>query len=224
MATPGASALGFLAFAPATAFAASAPSNVSGLGYTPITPVRVSDTRSTSAAGGSDLTSGATAQYANSGTALASGSELDVAIPTSFGRSPPRSADHHLVRPITTSFGRSPPRSADHHMAGNVTGPELDARDSELAEYYGQHREGHQWDEPEAVQRPDRLEVTISVRFTRNEVAAVRARAEAAGLEPTAHIRRCALEAEEPPIDRGRLSQSVAALERDLEELRRSAG
>ena len=204
MATPGASALGFLAFAPATAFAASAPSNASGLGYTPITPVRVSDTRSTSAAGGSDLTSGATAQYANSGTALASGSELDVAIPT--------------------SFGRSPPRSADHHMAGNVTGPELDARDSELAEYYEQHREGHQWDEPEAVQRPDRLEVTISVRFTRNEVAAVRARAEAAGLEPTAHIRRCALEAEEPPIDRGRLSQSVAALERDLEELRRSAG
>lgn len=79
----GASALGFLTFAPATAFAASAPSNATNLGYTPITPARVCDTRSTSAAGGSDVVSGVTGQCDNSGTALASGSELDVAIPTS---------------------------------------------------------------------------------------------------------------------------------------------
>ncbi|MHB8247016.1 MAG: plasmid mobilization protein [Acidimicrobiales bacterium] len=105
-----------------------------------------------------------------------------------------------------------------------MTEPGLDARDSELADYYEQHREDHQWGEPEPVQRPDRLEVTISVRFTRHEVAAVRARAEAAGLKPTAYIRRCALEVEEPPIDRGKLSQSVTALSRDLEELRRTAG
>jgi hypothetical protein len=83
VATLGASALGFLAFAPATAFAATAPSNASNLGYTPITPARVCDTRSTTAAGGSDVTSGVTGQCANSGTALASGNELDVAIPTS---------------------------------------------------------------------------------------------------------------------------------------------
>ncbi|MHB2023533.1 MAG: plasmid mobilization protein [Mycobacteriales bacterium] len=105
-----------------------------------------------------------------------------------------------------------------------MTEPGLDARDNELADYYEQHREGRQWGEPEPVQRRDRLDVTISVRFTRNEIAAVRARAQAAGLKPTAHIRRCALEIEEPPIDRGKLSQSVAALSRDLEELRRTAG
>jgi len=109
-------------------------------------------------------------------------------------------------------------------MGGNVTEPGLDATDSQLADYYEQHREDHQWGEPEPAQRSARLEVTISVRFTRNEVAAVRARAEAAGLKPTAYIRRCALEVEEPPIDRGKLSQSVAALSRDLEELRRAAG
>ncbi len=105
-----------------------------------------------------------------------------------------------------------------------MTEPGLDARDSELADYYEQHREGDQWGEPEPVQRPDRLDVTISVRFTRAEVAAVRARAEATGLKPTAYIRRCALQVDEPPIDRGKLSQSVAALSRDLEELRRTAG
>lgn len=109
-------------------------------------------------------------------------------------------------------------------MGGDVTEPGLDASDSELADYYEQHREDREWGDPEPVRRPDRLEVTISVRFTRTEVAAVRARAEVAGLKPTAYIRRCALEVEEPPIDRGKLSQSVAALSRDLEDLRRAAG
>jgi len=39
------------------------------------------------------------------------------------------------------------------------------------------------------------------------EIAAVRARAEAAGLKPTTYIRRCALVDEQAPIDRGRLSR-----------------
>jgi hypothetical protein len=109
-------------------------------------------------------------------------------------------------------------------MGGDVTEPGEGATDNELAGYYDQHPGEGKWGEPEPLQRPDRLEVTISVRFTRAEVAAVRARAEAAGLKPTAYIRRCALEVEEPPIDRGKLSQSVAALSRDLEDLRRAAG
>lgn len=60
----------------------------------------------------------------------------------------------------------------------------------------------------------DRLDVTISVRFTKAEIASIRARAEAAELKPTTYIRRCALADEQPPIDRGRLSLTVAALTR----------
>ena len=101
--------------------------------------------------------------------------------------------------------------------------PDLRATDVELADYYDQHH-GGEGEEPEPVQRPERLEVTISVRFSTGEIEAVRARAEAAGLKPTAYIRRCALGSERPPIDRNELSRSVAALSRDLEELRRAAG
>lgn len=97
------------------------------------------------------------------------------------------------------------------------------ATDAELAVYYDQHH-GGEWAEPEPVQRPERLEVTISVRFSTGEIEAVRSRAEAAGLKPTAYIRRCALGSEHPPIDRNELSRSVAALSRDLEDLRRAAG
>ena len=104
-----------------------------------------------------------------------------------------------------------------------MTEPGKDVIDAELARYYEQHREAA-WGEPEPVQRTERLEVTISVRFTHAEITAIRARAEAAGLKLTAYIRRCALQTEEPPIDRRRLSQSVAALSRDLEDLRRAAG
>jgi hypothetical protein len=61
----------------------STPSSTTGDPYKAITPTRICDTRSTSAAGGSDVTSGLTGQCANSGTAVASGSVLNVAIPTS---------------------------------------------------------------------------------------------------------------------------------------------
>jgi hypothetical protein len=108
-------------------------------------------------------------------------------------------------------------------MGGDVTEPGKDATDAELASYYDQHREAA-WDEPEPIQRPERLDVTISVRFTHAEISAIRTRAGTAGLKLTAYIRRCALETEDPPIDRRRLSQSVAALSRDLEDLRRAAG
>jgi len=53
------------------------------------------------------------------------------------------------------------------------------------------------------------------------EMAAVRARAEAAGLKPTTYIRRCALVDEQAPIDRGRLVQTLS---RDQEDLRQAAG
>jgi hypothetical protein len=105
-----------------------------------------------------------------------------------------------------------------------MTEPGPGATDAELADYYNQHRDLSDWSEPQPVQRSERLDVTISVRFTPAEIATIRARAEAANLKPTAYIRRCALANEQPPIDRGQLLNSVAALTRDIEDLRRAAG
>ena len=104
-----------------------------------------------------------------------------------------------------------------------MTEPGPEATDAELADYYDQHHDLTDWSEPQQVDKPQRLEVTISVRFTPAEIATIRARADAANLKPTAYIRRCALAAEQPPIDRAQLSRTVAALARDLEDLRRAA-
>ena len=84
-ATTGSLMLGFLALPSAAGAAPVAhTASSSGLGYTPLSaPVRVCDTRSTSAAGGADVTSGVTGQCNNSGTALTSGGVLAVNIPTS---------------------------------------------------------------------------------------------------------------------------------------------
>lgn len=97
------------------------------------------------------------------------------------------------------------------------------ATDAELAGYYDQHRDAGAWGEPTATSR-ERLDVTISVRFTTAEIAAIRARAEAAGLKPTAYIRRVALAGEGPPLDRAQLSRLIDALSRDLEDLRHVTG
>ena len=80
---------------------------------------------------------------------------------------------------------------------------EAGATDAELADYYDRHRSLNDWSQPQPLQRPERLDVTISVRFTPAEIATIRARAEAADIKPTAYIRRCALANEQPPIDRG---------------------
>ena len=105
-----------------------------------------------------------------------------------------------------------------------MTEPGPDATDAELADHYDQHRDLTGWSEPQPGQRSERLDVTISVRFTPAEIATIRARAEAAGLKPTTYIRRCALANEQPPIDRGQLRHTVAALTRCLEDLQRAAG
>ncbi len=105
-----------------------------------------------------------------------------------------------------------------------MTEPDSASTDAEIAEYYDQHRDLTNWREPRPIARAERLDVTISVRFTPAEIEAVRARAEAAGLKPTTYIRSRALADEQSPIDRQRLSRTVAALTRDLEDLRRAAG
>lgn len=57
-------------------------------------------------------------------------------------------------------------------------------------------------------------------RFTTAEIADIRARAEAAGIKPTAYIRRCALADAQPLLDRGQVSRLVETLSRELEDLR----
>lgn len=102
--------------------------------------------------------------------------------------------------------------------------PERTAPDRELADYYDQAGvDDNDWAPPSTLEKPARLDVTISVRFTSSEIEALRARAAAAGLKPTAYIRRSALAAESSPIDRARLQRSVKALSRDLDELRQTA-
>lgn len=105
-----------------------------------------------------------------------------------------------------------------------MTEPGPGATDAELANYYDQHHDLTGWSEPQTVQKPERLDVTISVRFTPAEIATIRARAAATDLKPTTYIRRCALADEQPPIDREQLSRTVAALTRNLEDLRRTTG
>lgn len=104
-----------------------------------------------------------------------------------------------------------------------MSDPGANASDRDMADYYESHHGRDEWDEPEPVDKSERLEVTLSVRFTRAEIATVRSRAAAADLKPTAYIRQCALAAEQPPIDRARIARTVDALSRDLDDLRRAA-
>ena len=97
--------------------------------------------------------------------------------------------------------------------------PGLEASDVELATYYDEHHDPSAWGPAEPVST-ERLDVTISVRFTASEIAALRSRAEAAGLRPTTYIRRLALASEEPPLDREQLTRLLDALTRDLNDLR----
>lgn len=94
--------------------------------------------------------------------------------------------------------------------------------EAERAEDYYQRREDEgEWGEPESVMKPARLEATLSVRFTREELDAVREAAERAGMKPTAFIRQAAVAAvARQPLDRARLESSISkalALMRDAQ-------
>lgn len=114
-------------------------------------------------------------------------------------------------------------------MGGVISEPGPQATDAELAAYYDEHREMAPWGDPRLLpaeepseKSADRLDVTLSVRFSAAEIAAIWTRAEAAGMKPTAYIRRCALADQQPPLDRSQLARLVEALSRDLEDLRQA--
>ncbi len=102
--------------------------------------------------------------------------------------------------------------------------PGRDVREAAMTDYYDTHRDTSEFGEPQPVRRAERLDVTISVRFTPAEIADVRSRASAAGMKPTAYIRRCALEREDAPLDRTELTRALDALSHDLDTLRHAAG
>ncbi len=85
--------------------------------------------------------------------------------------------------------------------------------EAELAEYYNRTQDTSDFDEGEEVPITVRRSVTISVRFSDDEIAELRARAEEAGVKVTSFIRAAALEASSP-VDRVALSD----LARDLEQ------
>jgi predicted DNA binding CopG/RHH family protein len=77
-------------------------------------------------------------------------------------------------------------------MGGMMTRTEQ-MTEAELAEHYDTHRDADEWGESEHVERPERREVTISVRFTEREITEIRDRAEQVGMKPTAYIREVVL-------------------------------
>lgn len=84
--------------------------------------------------------------------------------------------------------------------------------EAERAEGHYQRRDDEgEWGEPEPVVKPARLEATLSVRFTREELDAVREAAERAGMKPTTFIREAAVAAvARQPLDRARLERSIS--------------
>jgi len=88
-----------------------------------------------------------------------------------------------------------------------------------LADYDHDHRDDmDQWGDLEPIRKPERLDVTISVRFTADEIAAVRQRALEAGLKPTVFIREAALHRHNP-LDRNLLAKIAGDLRTDVERL-----
>lgn len=75
-----------------------------------------------------------------------------------------------------------------------------------------------EWGEPVPV--TVRRNVTISVRFSAEEIEAIRQRAEAAGMKVTAYIRQAAISGGDT-IDRDKVASAVAAVSNDLDRVRR---
>ena len=85
--------------------------------------------------------------------------------------------------------------------------------EAELADDYNESKNLSEFDEVNAVSLTVKRSVTISVRFSDEEIQQLRARAERVGVKVTSFIRAAALEATSP-VDRAALRE----LARDLEQ------
>lgn len=84
-----------------------------------------------------------------------------------------------------------------------------------LADLYDQTHDVSEFDESAAYPAEVRRNVTISVRFSEEEIAALRREAEAAGIKVTAYIRAAALQAG-APVDRVQLQAALRAASEDV--------
>jgi predicted DNA binding CopG/RHH family protein len=85
--------------------------------------------------------------------------------------------------------------------------------EAELALYYDQTHDLSEFDESAAYPAEVRRNVTISVRFSEDEIRRLRAQADAVGMKVTALIRAAALE------DRESVLRALAQLEKHAQQL-----
>lgn len=85
--------------------------------------------------------------------------------------------------------------------------------EAELADYYNRTQDVSDFEGGEEVPITVKRNVTISVRFSPEEIEELRARAEGAGVKVTSFIRAAALEATSP-VDRAALGELARELER----------
>lgn len=97
--------------------------------------------------------------------------------------------------------------------------------EAELAEHYDRTHDvsGFDLEHPEPITPArGRLDVTISVRFSPEEIDLLRTEAERAGMKVTAFIRTLALQhASGPVLDRAELRRQLAAVSEELRALER---
>ena len=107
---------------------------------------------------------------------------------------------------------------------GRVIMEKKQMSEAELADYYNRTGDLSEFEgagtEPVEIGRRD---VTISVRFSADEIDALRRCADAAGLKVTAFIRSAALEADRP-LDREAIATLAAGVEAQVHQLREAVG
>lgn len=94
-----------------------------------------------------------------------------------------------------------------------------DKTEAQLADAYNRSHDVSEFGDPEPIEV--RRNVTISVRFSAEEIEALRGRATDAGLKVTAFIRAAALEADKP-LDREAIATLAAGVEAQLHQLRKA--
>jgi hypothetical protein len=92
--------------------------------------------------------------------------------------------------------------------------------EAELAEYYDRSHDFSEFDQSGSFPVEVTRDVTISVRFSAEEIQALRREAEAAGVKVTAYIRAGALQASSP-VDRRRLQEALRAVSEDVAQVQR---
>lgn len=104
-----------------------------------------------------------------------------------------------------------------------MSDPTRDMTEAELASYYDRTRDLSEFEGGEEFPVEIRRNVTISVRFSEEEIAQLRERAEKTGVKVTAYIRAAALQ-QAAPLDRASLRKALNDLSADVARAERLLG